>query len=376
MKQSYSIFLLFLAAFATSCESFMDIHEDYVKKGETIYAPKADSIQFIAGKGRVQFAFWLENAPNVKSVDLYWNSMSDSLITPVSASTGLDSFYVEVNDLPEGAYTFEVKTRDNFGHSSLYLTGFGNSYGDFYQSSLLNRRVKSIELAESGGVINWFGSIEGMTWTEVKYTKTDGTTGIVRLKPEDNQIVCPGVKPGTSFQFSSSFIPEELSIDTFSVDWEQYEGSFPMIYKYDRSSWSVLAVSDETASDGGGMNTLLDNNLGSYWHSQWDGGNAPLPHWAIIDMGSPKKIAKIDTYRRPGNGDAKTIQYFVGPDPDADATSWTKIGESEFVAGKDNIETSISNSSSTLTGRYLKLLLPDSNRDPFTSIAEIYIYGD
>src|SRR5690606_3791113 len=113
MKQSYNIFMLFLAVFATSCESFMDIHEEYVKDGEIIYAPKADSIQFIAGKGRVQFAFWLKNAPNVKSIDLYWNSMSDSLITPVSPTTGLDSFYVVVPDLPEGAYTFEVKTRDN-----------------------------------------------------------------------------------------------------------------------------------------------------------------------------------------------------------------------------------------------------------------------
>lgn len=372
MKQSYSILLLSLAVVATSCESFMDIHEEYVKNGETIYAPKVDSVQFIAGKGRVQFAFWLENAPNVKSVDLYWNSMSDSLITSVSPTTGLDSFYVDVPDLPEGAYTFEVKTTDNFGHSSLYLTGFGNSYGDFFQSSLLNRRVKSFELTASGGIIEWFGATEGQTWTDIRYTMDNGETNTVRLYPGDERIVCPDFKEGTSFQFSSSFIPEEFSIDTFSVDWEQYEG----LYKYDRSSWSVLEVSDETASDGGGKNTLLDGNLGSYWHSRWDGGNIPLPHWAIIDMTSPKKIAKIEAYRRPGNGDAKTIQYFVGPDPDADATTWTKIGEAEFVSGRDNIEISISNSSSTLTGRYLKLVLPDSNRDPFTSIAEVYIYGD
>ena len=376
MKQSYRICLLLLAAFVVSCDSFMDVHEEYIKDGEVIYAPKADSIQFIAGKGRVQFAFWLENAPNVKSVDLYWNSMTDSLITPVSPSAGLDSFYVVVPDLPEGSYTFEVKTRDNFEHNSLYLTGFGNSYGDFYQSSLVNRRVRNIELGEAGGIINWFGAAEGMTWTEIEYTMSDGTMGTVRVDPGAEQIVCPDLKPGTGFRFSSSFIPEALSIDTFSTDWEEYGENFPLIYKYDRSAWSVLEVSDETASDGGGKNTLIDDNLGSYWHSQWEGGEAPLPHWAIIDMTSPKKITKIETYRRPGNTDAKTIQYFVGPDPDVDATTWTKIGESEFVSGSDNIETLISNSSTTLSGRYLKLVLPDSNRDPFISIAEVYVYGD
>lgn len=377
MKKLYnSTLILLLILFGASCENFMDVHEEYIKGGEIIYAPKVDSIQFIAGKGRVQFAFWLENSPNVKNVDLYWNSRADSLITTVSPTTGLDSFYVIVPNLSEGAYTFEVKTTDNFGHSSLYLTGFGNSYGDFYQSSLANRRVKSIDLTEQGGIINWFSALDGMIWTDIRYTMNDGKTNTVRLDRGAQSIICPKAKTGTSFQFSSSFIPEELSIDTFSVDWEQYSGSFPTIYKYDRSSWSVLAVSDETASDGGGKNTLLDDNLSTYWHSQWDGGNAPLPHWAIIDMTSPKKIAKINTYKRPGNTDAKTIQYFVGPDPNADATSWTKIGESQFISGKDNIETLISNSSTTLSGRYLKLVLPDSNRNPFISIAEVYIYGD
>src|SRR5690606_35912385 len=191
MKRLYNILIFLLAVPAVSCESFMDIHEEYVKDGEVIYAPKVDSLQFIAGKGRVQFAFWLENAPNVKHVDLYWNSRTDSLTTTVSPTTGGDSFYVIVPELPEGSYTFEVKTRDNFGHSSLYLTGFGNSYGEFYQSSLVNRRVKNLELTASGGIIEWFGAVEGQTWTDIKYTMDNGETNIVRLNPEDDQIACP-----------------------------------------------------------------------------------------------------------------------------------------------------------------------------------------
>src|SRR5690606_34766603 len=194
MKRLYNILICLLAISAVSCESFMDIHEEYVKDGEVIYAPKVDSVQFIAGKGRVQFGFWLENAPNVKSVDLYWNSMSDSLTTTVSPTTGLDSFYVVVPDLPEGSYTFEVKTRDNFGHSSLYLTGFGNSYGDFYQSSLMNRRVKSFELTENGGIIEWFGAVDLLMWTDISYTMNNGETTIVRLSPEADQISCPDFK--------------------------------------------------------------------------------------------------------------------------------------------------------------------------------------
>lgn len=376
MKKLYnSTLILLLILFGTSCEDFMDIHKDYIKDGEIVYAPKADSIQFIAGKERVEFVFWLENSPNVKTVDLYWNSRNDSLIIPVTPTAGLDSFYFTVPNLPEGAYTFDVKTTDNFGHSSLYLTGFGNTYGEFYQSSLANRRVRGIDFTEEGNIINWFSALDGMLWTDIKYTTNDGKTNTIRLDRDVQSILCPDSKVGTNFEYSSSFIPEELSIDTFSVAWEQYPGKF--ISKYDRSGWSVLAVSDEKESDGGGKNTLIDDDLGSYWHSFYGDPNAPLPHWAVIDMTSAKKIAKIETYRRPGNGDAKTIQYFVGPDPDANASTWTKIGETNFASGKDRIDINITNSSSTLSlGRYLKLVVTDSNNSPHSSIAEIYVYGD
>lgn len=379
MKKIYnSTLILLLILFGTSCEDFMDIHEEYIKDGEIIYAPKADSIQFIAGKGRVMFNFWLENSPNVKTVDLYWNAGADSLLIPVSPTTGLDSFSVVIPNLPEGSYTFDVKTTDNFGHPSLYLTGFGNSYGDFYQSSLANRRVKSIELFDDRGIINWFSALDGMVWTDIKYTMNDGKSNTVRLDSKAQSISCPNLKPGTSFEFSSSFIPEELSIDTFSVAWDQYSGKFPTIYKYDKKDWRVLEVSDSKEGDGDGKDALLDNNLDTYWHSNYgDGVNAPLPHWAIIDMTSSKKIFKIDTHRRKGNRDAKTIQYYVGPNADANATSWTKIGEANFASDKDNIEILINNSSSTLSlGRYLKLVITDSNNAPHMSIAEIQVYGD
>jgi hypothetical protein len=69
------------------------------------------------------------------------------------------------------------------------------------------------------------------------------------------------------------------------------------------------------------------------------------------------------------------VQYFVGDDPDADAATWVKIAEGAFSSG-DKLTIDIPESVNTAQGRYLKLLLPDSNRDPFTSIAEVYVYGN
>ncbi|WP_106832150.1 DUF4998 domain-containing protein [Parabacteroides pacaensis] len=375
MKKIYSIVLFSLSIFfLASCEDFMDIHQEYIEGGEIIYAPKPDSISFIAGKGRILFRCRAYNSPNVKTVNVYWNDGADSLIIPVTFNAGLDSIEQVLDNMPEKSYTFNVRMVDNFGHNSLTVTNFGSSYSDAYLATLNNRRIKNVALTDKGGIIDWYSAPEGLVRNEVRYTKNDGTLAIAQMPEKDYSVTCPDIKAGSFFEYRSLYIPEEEAIDTFATAWVKWEEALPTEYKYDRSDWKVLAVSDETASDGGGMNTLIDDDLSTYWHSQWDGGNAPLPHWAIIDMQSPKKMAKVELYRRPGNTDAKTAQIFVNDKPEADDAGWTKVAEGVFGDG-DKLQIDIPSSVVTTKGRYLKIYLPDTNRDPFTSIAEIYVYG-
>jgi hypothetical protein len=149
--------------------------------------------------------------------------------------------------------------------------------------------------------------------------------------------------------------------------------SIPEVYMCEKTEWSIV-VSDETASDGGGKNKIIDNDRGTggYWHSKWSGGNAPLPHWAIIDMKEQVEIARIVTQRR-NNGDTKSLQYFVGDDPNPNADTWTKIAEGMYLSKEANHILSL-NVTESVPGRYLKLLMPDSFRSPFTAICEIDVF--
>lgn len=375
-KIATSLLICTALGLIASCDDFMDIHKDFIKDGEIIYAPKVDSTAFIAGKGRILFRFWLYNSPNVKTVDLYWNSKTDSLLIPVTPSSGIDSIEIIIPDLEEKSYTFDVRTTDNFDHKSLWTTNFGNAYGTSYEETLMERRVREVALEENKGTITFFTGISDMVRTEVRYLTNSGETNQVSTSRSDNELLCPDAKAGSSFEFRSLFIPEEESIDMFALEWQMSEIAFPDIYLFDRSNWKVLSVSDETASDGGGIQTLLDGDLGTYWHSQWDGGDAPLPHWAIIDMQFVKDIKRIDTYRRAGNTDTKDIEYYIGTDPNPNATAWVKIGVGQYPnSAQDALVIEIDKSVDTKTGRYLKLVLPTSYRDPFTSIAEINVYG-
>lgn len=376
MKRIYLLatFVMSILSFS-SCDDFMDVHKEYIEEGEIIYAPKPDSVNFIAGKGRILFNCRTYNAPNVRSVDVYWNDGLDSLIVPVELNTGYDSISVILDNMEEKSYTFNIQTTDNFGHKSLFLTDFGSSYGETFQSTLNDRRVKSVSLSDKEGIIEWYSALTGLVKNEIRYIKNDGSQTIVKMRSADLQIGLPDAKGGSSFEFRSLFIPEEECIDTFATAWKVYETPFPTEYKYDRSSWKVLSASDVSTSEGGGIATLIDDDLSTYWQSAYEDGDAPLPHWAVIDMQTHKKISKVELYRRSGNNDTKSIEFYVSDQPDGNATGWIKIGSATFGDG-DSVFTTIPESIDTSKGRYLKLVLPDSNRVPYTSVAEVYVYGN
>jgi hypothetical protein len=349
-----------------SCDKFTDVHKEYIKGGEIIYAVKPDSVVFIAGKERLMMRLWMENAQNIKEVIVSWNGGQDSMVLPLALKPGRDSIEVLLNGLEEKSYSFNIYTMDNFGHRSLTYTQFGSTYGATYGASLQNRRIKAISLSETAGSIEWFAPAEGMILNEVKFVNRRGTDTTVRFPAASFSV---GIEaPGsTEFQYRSLYIPEPESIDTFATAWGT--DKLPDFYAIDRADWEVLEVSDETASDGGGKSTLVDGNLGSYWHSKWD-PNTPSPHWAIIDMAAEKDIAYFSIYRRGGNTDAKTVQFYLGDSSDPNGT-WALAGEGVFGSG-DMLNVDNTNK---VTGRYLKIFLPDSNRPPFTAIAEIYAFG-
>lgn len=375
MKRIYGVAAFVISVLSiTSCDDFMDIHKEYIEGGEIIYAPKPDSVSFIAGKGRIQFNCRTYNAPNIRSIDVFWNEGIDSLIIPVEMKTGYDSISVILDNMEEKSYTFNVQTTDNFGHKSLFMTDFGTSYGETFQSTLNDRRIKTVSLSDKEGTIEWYSALMGLIRNEVRYIKNDGSQVIVGMPSSDHQLKLPDAKAGSSFEYRSLYIPEEECIDTFATAWKVSETTFPTTYKYDRSAWEVLSVSDVSTSEGGGMATLLDNDLSTYWQSAYEDGDAPLPHWAVIDMQTPKKISKVEIYRRAANKDTKSIELYISDQPDANAGNWIKIGNGIFADG-DILSISIPESVNTEKGRYLKLLQPDSNREPYTSVAEIYLYG-
>jgi hypothetical protein len=376
MKKIFNILLVFTVLTGLfSCDGMMDVHQKYIEDGEIVYMPKPESVEFLAGRERVVLRIVLYNSPNAKSVDIYWNNRNDSLIYPVTPSTGLDTIEIEIPNLEEKSYTFTVWTTDAYSNHSLPVTGFADAYGDLFQSSLTNQPVWRVSLTEEGGEITWSSAVEHLVCTEVRYFNKDDEIQTIVSPATAATTVCTNVKNSSRFTYRSLFLPEVNAVDTFYVDWVEHETPFPEMLLLNKAEFRVLEVSSEAE---GGMHAIIDNNLNTFWHSKWSGGLAPFPHWIIMDLGVPRNICRIEIYRRMNSEytDTKTVQFSVGDEPVYNADSWKNIGEVVFsnIIGENLMILDVPDSVDT-DGRYLRLWLPDNNgRQTYAAIAEIYIY--
>ena len=92
MKRIYNNFLLLLICLSgfSACDDVMDTHKAFIEGGEIIYAPKPDTIFFVAGKNRIELNYAISKAPNVKFINVYWDNGNGSLIEPLELSSGTE----------------------------------------------------------------------------------------------------------------------------------------------------------------------------------------------------------------------------------------------------------------------------------------------
>jgi hypothetical protein len=59
--------------------------------------------------------------------------------------------------------------------------------------------------------------------------------------------------------------------------------------RHDRSGWSIRAfdayyIDNDQSNDNQAVENMLDGSKNTYWHTKWQGGTLPLPHYVVIDM--------------------------------------------------------------------------------------------
>lgn len=108
----------------------------------------------------------------------------------------------------------------------------------------------------------------------------------------------------------------------------------PVYAEINRSAWTVLEVDSEEKTGEGPNNGraifALDGLLNTFWHTQWDGGEPPLPHHIAIDMKSSNTLSGLYLTARQNapNGAPRTVNIDVS----TDGTTWQSAGTYQLQA--------------------------------------------
>ena len=138
--------------------------------------------------------------------------------------------------------------------------------------------------------------------------------------------------------------------------------------EFDRTGWSATPSSETVSGGTGGANDVLDDDINTYWHSKWDNGYAPLPHWLVIDTQTEHRFTQVALQRRIGYDYARAGYFYVS----SDGSNWTPVGT--FTMGNTDATQTFSITPSI--GRYLKIEVTESaNNNLCAAFAEVYLYG-
>lgn len=174
----------------------------------------------------------------------------------------------------------------------------------------------------------------------------------------------------------------------------------------DRSKWKVVFCnSDDKNSpkdygDKGGVESLFDNNVSTYWHSNWSGdpnddnqdpqkfeGTRNLPYTIVAETNEPIIVHSIAWCQRGGEyKDTQKVEYFISNDKEfkigkkEDYTNvalnnWSFIatGTYEKAEGAQWHNVSGDIMSQMVKGHLLKIKIVESRRDTNASGAELYV---
>ena len=143
-------------------------------------------------------------------------------------------------------------------------------------------------------------------------------------------------------------------------------------YKLNKSGWQVISKStEETSGEGtnGRASQIIDGDDNTYWHPQWNGSIAQLPHTIVVDMKSVQSVGGFEI--KQGNDSKRHIKAYdiYGS---TDNRNWEKICTDEYAPDNASFRTFTTAEKKI---RYFKLVVRSTRATdgPFVRIYEMNV---
>ncbi|WP_145856703.1 BT_3987 domain-containing protein [Pedobacter suwonensis] len=171
---------------------------------------------------------------------------------------------------------------------------------------------------------------------------------------------------------SSDFkINEKLKTTYFLISSQPNQADYP---DYDRSAWKVVDFSSQEANGEGANNGraifVLDNNIQSFWHSQWQGASPGPPHYITIDMGKVLTLHGVNFTARQVDGAGGKPQD-VRIETSMDNINWKPAAQFTLNAVRNQQKKWLTD---FVDARYVKFVILSSYSSSSVHLAEFGAY--
>lgn len=377
-----------VAVALSSCGGQDEIYKEWVKKGGYDYPAKAVNLSSVIGYKSVIINFEKPMDPAVTTATLFWdNYASSQSIDYADYSDGKVS--MEVGNLEDRSYTFDIVNYDAVGNKSLAAEITVSPYGDSWMVSRSERTVTSSRMDGRDAKIVMSKATDEMVATRFRYKnlQDEWVECETVLKPGENEVTFPNALKGKRFEYSSSFCPA-AGKDTVWSHWTKSVDGIS--YALDGKRWNVAVTKNQYF----GINVadnIFDGNkdLSAFsWHSsKSDATKNIFPKILSVDtqkaFGEEYSFTRFEFYEHP---DQPTLRYikdiviYVGSTYyDPDDNDYLNHYGIPFIGTQFSTEGKVSTASATqgASGRYFSIVFKNSwnTKDGFIDLWELVPYG-
>ena len=377
-----------ITALAVSCGGQDEIYQEWVKKGGYDYPAKPINLTSVSGYQSVVVNWEKPMDPAVRTAKLFWDNYASSLdIDYADYPDGKIS--MEVDNLEDRSYTFDIVNYDDAGNQSLAAEITVSPYGDGWMVSRSERTITSARMDGRDAKIVMSKATDEMVATRFRYKNLNDEWVECEtiLKPGENEVTFPDALKGKRFEYSSSFCPA-AGKDTVWRAWTKSTDGIS--YQIDGSRWpNVTATSGQTLS-GTDPNNIIDGviSAGKRWHSsRTDGYKDVFPKILSIDTGlSGEDALSFTAFEFCQNPESQTLRYirnyviYVGDTPfNPDEKDYVNNFGIPLISGSLTIDQAnqIASVKSGATGRYISIVFLNSwnATNGYIDLWELIPYG-
>ncbi|GAA4315451.1 DUF5000 domain-containing lipoprotein [Mucilaginibacter gynuensis] len=334
IKYLVPLYLLIMGMLLAACTK-EDAYKSFEKGGEITYPGRADSVIVQPGYKKLRLAVVLGNDPLVTKIKVYWNDGQDSTELAVTRTTGKDTANIDISDLSEGNYNFNIYTFDKENHRSVVVNVAGIVYGDSYLTSLENRTLKSVGFSADGKAqLLWGDAAGGEVGIELKYFDSNGAAKTIIIPPSETDTRLSDYKDESSLTYRSLFKPDSLAFETFSPPVAVTKLPF-FERMLDKSKFVAMLLPGDV--DEGGYGWLLPYLWDERYSTPGFASKSTKPVPFTFDTGVTTKLSRFKMWQANDRlynlESAKTFEVYGSnnPNPNGSWDSWTKLLDCESI---------------------------------------------